>query len=244
MVLLLSIVIPAFNEEKMLSKALGNLYAVLNASLFESTEFEVIVCDNNSTDGTSKIATSFDARVVFEEKNQIAIARNTGAKAARGAWLLFMDADSYPGIDLINEVHETILNDQYAGVGSTMRYFGEAAEKLSFFLMLVNIWMRINNSAAGAFLGCRTKDFHAVGGFDTQLYVAEDLDLAKRLKSVTVASRKKFKILSNNPFYTSARKFELYTGKERRRLYRSVLFGGRKTFRDKSKLSLWYDGRR
>ena len=46
-------------------------------------ETEVVVCDNNSTDRTAEIARAAGARVVFEPFNQIARARNTGARGLR-----------------------------------------------------------------------------------------------------------------------------------------------------------------
>ena len=62
---------------------------------------ELIVCDNNSTDRTAEIARNAGARVVFEPVNQIARARNRGAAAATGDWLIFVDADSHPSAGLV-----------------------------------------------------------------------------------------------------------------------------------------------
>src|SRR5215472_7376876 len=91
-----SIVIPAFNEERLLGDSLGKIK--LAAKAFENCgwETELIVCDNNSTDRTAEIARAAGATVVFEPVNQIARARNCGAAAAIGDWLVFVDADSHP----------------------------------------------------------------------------------------------------------------------------------------------------
>ena len=53
-------------------------------------EWELMVCDNNSSDTTAAIARASGARVVFEPVNQIGRARNTGAAAATGEWLVFV----------------------------------------------------------------------------------------------------------------------------------------------------------
>ncbi|MFA6317176.1 MAG: glycosyltransferase, partial [Elusimicrobiota bacterium] len=90
----LSIVIPAFNEEKLLASCLRSVQAALATGLRPGWASEVVVCDNNSTDKTPEIARAEGAQVVFEPHNQISRARNTGAKAASGDWLLFIDADS------------------------------------------------------------------------------------------------------------------------------------------------------
>ncbi len=55
---------------------------------------EMIVADNNSRDRTPEIAREHGAIVVFEPINQISRARNAGAKAARGRYLIFLDADT------------------------------------------------------------------------------------------------------------------------------------------------------
>jgi glycosyltransferase involved in cell wall biosynthesis len=75
---------------------------------------ELIVCDNNSTDYTADIARAAGATVVFEPVNQIARARNRGAEAATGDWLLFIDADSHPSAGLFTDVVEQIKSDRLA----------------------------------------------------------------------------------------------------------------------------------
>ena len=67
------------------------------------------MCDNNSKDRTAEIARAAGARVVFEPVNQIARARNAGAAAATGIWLVFVDADSHPSAALFDEVAGQIL---------------------------------------------------------------------------------------------------------------------------------------
>ncbi len=242
--MLLSIVIPAFNEEKILPESLRAIQSAVTGSSFKDSELEIIVCDNNSTDRTSEIAESFGARVVFEETNQISAARNRGAKMANGEWLLFVDADSYPSIELMNDIHELVLKNEYAGGGSTMVFTGQSTKTTRIVSVLANLWMRLSNFAAGAFFICRARDFCAVGGFNPDLYASEEIDLTKKLKSISAATHKRFKILHKHPFHTSPRKFELYSAKERREFYGAMILKGRKIFQDKSKLSIWYDGRR
>jgi glycosyltransferase involved in cell wall biosynthesis len=90
----LSIIIPAFNEEKRIGACLGSVRSALAANARPDLETEVIVADNNSTDATAEIARHEGTCVVFEPVNQISRARNAGARVATGDWLLFIDADS------------------------------------------------------------------------------------------------------------------------------------------------------
>src|SRR5882724_1071379 len=92
----ISVVVPAFNEERLLPPTLRSTRAAAGAFDARGWRWELIVCDNNSTDRTGEIARAGGAEVVFEPVNQIARARNTGAASAGGDWLVFVDADSRP----------------------------------------------------------------------------------------------------------------------------------------------------
>ncbi|SVB04977.1 uncharacterized protein METZ01_LOCUS157831, partial [marine metagenome] len=93
---LISIAIPAFNEEKLLPTTLAAVAEAGEAFVERGWEMEVVVCDNNSTDATAEIARGAGARVVFEEHNQISRARNAAGNAAKGEWIIFIDGDSAP----------------------------------------------------------------------------------------------------------------------------------------------------
>ena len=117
----ISIVIPAFNEERLLGESLAQIKSAAGAFAQRGWEVEFIVCDNNSTDRTPEIARAAGATVVFEPVNQIARARNSGAAAATGDWLVFVDADSHPSAELFSEVAEQILSGQCLAGGATVR---------------------------------------------------------------------------------------------------------------------------
>lgn len=89
----LSVLIPAFNEEKRIGTCIRSVHAALSANARPELQTEIIVADNNSKDATPQIARQEGAHVVFEPVNQISRARNPGARAATGDWLLFLDAD-------------------------------------------------------------------------------------------------------------------------------------------------------
>ena len=87
-----SVIIPAYNEEVLLPATLASV----RESMLAIPELvgETIVTDNNSSDRTADIATAAGARVVYEEHQQIARARNAGAQIARGRYFIFLDADT------------------------------------------------------------------------------------------------------------------------------------------------------
>ena len=102
--MLISVAIPAFNEEKLLPQTLAAVEKAQTAFTERGWETEVVVCDNNSTDATAKLAEAAGARVVFEPVNQISRARNADGNAARGDWIVFLDADSTPCPALMDKI--------------------------------------------------------------------------------------------------------------------------------------------
>src|SRR5439155_21783909 len=120
----ISVVVPAFNEERLLPGSLSSIRAAMEGIVRRGWESELIVCDNNSTDRTAEIARGAGAQVVFEPVNQIGRARNRGAAAASGDWLIFIDADSHPSAELFAEVAGQIEAGRCLAGGCTVRLGG------------------------------------------------------------------------------------------------------------------------
>jgi glycosyltransferase involved in cell wall biosynthesis len=229
-----SVIVPAFNEEKLLGESLRAIREAMAAF----PEAELIVCDNNSTDRTAEIARAAGATVVFEPVNQISRARNTGARAATGNWLIFVDADSHPSPKLLEEVRETIKAEKAIAGGVTVAFDvmplpGRIAVAGWNALSRMAKWM------AGSFIFVRADLFREVGGFNEELYASEEIDLSQKLKR-----RGRVVILHRHPLRTSARKLQLYSRAELRRfLWRTLLSRG-KVLRRRDECTPWYDGRR
>jgi glycosyltransferase involved in cell wall biosynthesis len=235
----LSVIVPAYNEEKLLGGSLRAILAAMQA--FEDAE--LIVCDNNSTDATAEIARAAGARVVFEPVNQIARARNTGARAAGGDWLVFIDADSCPSPSLFAEVKQAMASGHVMAGGVTVAYPG-ATLPARAALGAWNAVSRTMRWAAGSFIFVEATAFRAVGGFDERFYAGEELDLFRRLKRRARAQARTIAILRRHPLETSDRKLRLHGwGELSRFLLRTVVSGGR-ALRRKEDCPAWYDGRR
>jgi len=243
--MLLSIVIPAFNEEKIIEETLTQIKFALDANRDESFSWEIIVCDNNSTDQTAVIASESGATVVFEPVNHIAKARNTGASSAQGEWLLFIDADTYPRPGTISEMLHLIRADNHIGCGSTIKVV-DAPFWYKINLEGHNIDWRLFKTCMGVFVLCRAETFHAIGGFSNDLYAFEDLDFVLRLKTYGRKQGKDFAVLHHYPVITSGRKGNLYGRWEM--IKSSVIalwyFITKKKIGGSGALPFWYDGRR
>src|SRR5204863_10060387 len=88
---MISFIVTAYNEELELSSTVAAIHAAVSDA---GQAYEIMVVDDASTDTTAKVATAAGARVISINRRQIAAARNAGARAARGAYLFFVDADT------------------------------------------------------------------------------------------------------------------------------------------------------
>lgn len=237
----LSIIVPAFNEQRLLAGTLERLRAGIGVCEARGWRCELIVCDNNSTDGTAEIARTAGARVVFEPENHIGLARNRGARAACGDWLLFVDADSSPAPALFDELLSTISTGRCVGGGATLALPG-APRAVRAWAVAWNLLSRGVRWAAGSFLFCEAAAFRAVGGFSESLYAAEEIDLSHRLKRRY--PDRNFVILHRHPLVTSARKAELYTWRDHASFLAGVVLSGGRSLQRREGCGLWYDGRR
>ncbi len=238
----ISIVVPAFNEERLLGPSLEQIKLAARAFEQRGWQTEIIVCDNNSTDKTAQIARDAGAIVVFEPINQIARARNSGAAAATGDWLVFVDADSQPPAELFADVADQIVSGKTVAGGAIVEMDSQRpAARVTVWLW--NVLSRTFKLLAGSFIFCEAEAFHKIGGFNEKMFAAEELDLAIRLKKYAKATGKRMVILSRHPLVTSARKLHLYSWREHFRLLFRVAFN-RKVLTNRESCYLWYDGRR
>lgn len=239
----ISIVVPAFNEERLLARSLAHIGQAAEAFQERGWTTETIVCDNNSTDQTAEIARAAGATVVFEPINQISRARNRGAAAATGDWLVFVDADSSPSAELFADVAQAIESGQCLAGGATIRldkkYF--VAELVAPVWNFASRWRRL---LAGAFIFIETAAFKSLGGFSEKIFVGEELELSQRLKTLARKTGKQIAILHRHPLVTSARKMELYTLRQHFFFLFRIICNPHHALTSREKAHLWYDGRR
>jgi glycosyltransferase involved in cell wall biosynthesis len=231
-----SIIIPAWNESDYIEATLD---ATKKAIAQLQHQGEIIVVDNNSTDNTASLATNSGARVVFEPINQIARARNTGARASESEWLIFVDADSIISAELLNASLHALSSGSAIGGGSTVAMNPEINGLPGAVLKFWNWWSVKTYTAAGCYIFCTREAFDAVGQFDERQYAAEELYLSKQLKKLAKKRGQQFLIHTHAPIVSSSRKVNWYSP---RRIFKQVLLllipGAT---RSRNMCFLWYD---
>ena len=203
-----AIIIPAYNEADELPATLS---AIRAAMAQQALCGECVVVDNNSNDATAQVASAAGAhRVVFEPVNQIARARNAGAKSTVARWLIFIDADTRIQPALLSNTLQMLANKS-AGGGSIMQFEGDANPVGQCGIQIWNRISLLTKTAAGGYLYCRKTAFDAIGGFDEKLYASEEIRFSRLLRKWAKHNECTINILTDFPAQTSTRKLAWYS---------------------------------
>ena len=183
---MISVVIPAFNEEKYLPRLLSSLK---KQTLEWGRDFEVIVVDARSLDRTREVAKSFGCRVIVEKKRKgPGQARNLGAKKAKGDIIVFLDADAIAFPSLLERLEKRIR----AGAGLATSYIlpdGPYSWAAPFVNIPFHVLTLMGFPHVGGYCIAVKKDlFMEAGMFRTDVKLAEDHLLAMEIKKYAPVS--------------------------------------------------------
>jgi hypothetical protein len=173
---MISFIVPAYNEEDGLAVTLDAVHAVARAL---PEPYELVVADDASTDRTAAIAREHGAIVVSVAHRQIAATRNSGARATRGEWLIFVDADTLVNEAVVRAALQAMRGGAVGG-GAGMRFDDPAPLYARLLLRLIMRGFRATGLAAGCFMFCTRQAYVAAGGFDENYFGAEELVMSQR----------------------------------------------------------------
>jgi cellulose synthase/poly-beta-1,6-N-acetylglucosamine synthase-like glycosyltransferase len=182
-----SIIIPAHNAK---ATIVETLQAILNQD-FPKERYEVIVVDDGSSDSTAKVIKQFkNVKLISIPHSGPAKARNVGAMAAKGKFLLFTDADCVPARNWIDKMIAPLLkNEKVVGVGGTYktlnresaiaRFVGYEIERRHEKLTRLRYTDFVSTFSAAY----RRDVFLKLGGFDESFRMAsgEDIEFSFRV---------------------------------------------------------------
>ena len=201
----LSVAIPAHNEEKYITRCIESIY--LSASLAGYT-VEVVVALNRCTDQTQNIAESLGARCVVNDTKCIATVRNAAVRATSAPAVVTLDADSWMSSNTVAEVIKHISDSRYIG-GGTATWPERFSVGIMFSVLSIAPYVIKRGVSAGMFWFLR-KSFDEIGGFDESLVSLEDLDFACRLKAYGKSKGQRYGTIRRNGITTSCRKFDKF----------------------------------
>lgn len=197
--MILSIIIPTYNEEEYLPVLLESIKQQ------DFSDYEIIVADADSKDNTVKIAEEYGCIVV--EGGMPAVGRNNGAKVAKGDYLLFLDSDLKLTEDYLAKV---IYEFKMERLGIAITQMKPLSKKTEDKLLhdLANLFMisveKIKPHGAGCYGIIAKRELHErCGGFNEELTFGEDTEYIERL-----AKKERFKVLRNAKIGVSTRRLE------------------------------------
>jgi glycosyltransferase involved in cell wall biosynthesis len=204
----ISVIIPAFNEERYLPLTLEHLERARDhVGAGRNKQVEVVVVDNASTDGTADIAMGCGARVVPEPDHNIARVRNTGASAASGDLLVFLDADTLVPFCLLSRIIEVM--EEPTCLGGAVDIDHRPTRRL--IKIYLRAWRLIGlclGMAQGAVQFCRREAFSSLGGYDERMYMGEDVDFYWRLARLAKTRKQHVQYLKDVRVVPSCRRFD------------------------------------
>jgi glycosyltransferase involved in cell wall biosynthesis len=180
----ISIIIATLNEEQYLKDTLESLHDQKT-----DKDFEIILGDGKSTDGTVDIAKEYGCKIATVEPGNIAIGRQAAALMSKGKMIVSADADSdYPSNWLEELTRPLMQKDVVATCGKILPAEGTKVEEVFAEKILNNIasltYLVKIPFAAASNMAVDKKAFDRIGGYDTSLLTAEDTDLMKRMMKV------------------------------------------------------------
>jgi glycosyltransferase involved in cell wall biosynthesis len=231
---MLSLILPAHNEARLLAQTLMVLKQAIAQAQIQA---EIIVVDDASTDATAAIAAAAGVQVLTIDARHIAAARNAGAASARGTMLCFVDADTHVDAALLRAAVQALQAGAIGG-GARVRLQRPVAWHVRIgeaFLGTLLRWARI---APGCFLFCTRQAFDTAGGFDRRFYAGEDVAMSRAL-----ARLGRF-VLLREIAWTSPRKLQTFSAWEHLKLFLALARHGRGLLRSRERLDFWYGDRR
>lgn len=204
----ISVIIPAYNEEKLLGKCIE----ALQHQTLPKKDYEIIVVDNNSKDTTFAVAKNYGVTVLSYKKMQrVAGARQHGASYAQGDILAFMDADSFAKENWLEEIVKHFEKDKLLVAVCGVALPKTNAHHIRFGFSIFNQFSRLNQFLGmvlpwGFNFAIRKSAFDQIGGYNLELKTYDDAEMGMRIKRVF--GRKSIYYSQKLHVYTSTRKQE------------------------------------
>ncbi|MGD0353784.1 MAG: glycosyltransferase [Dehalococcoidia bacterium] len=181
---MISVVIPALNEERFIAECLESL-----KNQDYQGEYEIIVADNGSSDNTANIARSHGVKVILcLEKKSVSYARQVGAHAARGDIIAQADADTVYPRDWLTKIADHFASHPDAAA-LTGRFLYKDPPSWAGFEYFLRDWTNRLSAAlfhrpllvSGATFAFRKRAFLDVGGYSDTSFSADQLGISRRL---------------------------------------------------------------
>lgn len=193
---LISVIIPAHDEERYLPATLERLAAQTYRY------YETIVVTNGCTDRTEAVARGHCSRVIVLEDRSLGRARNTGGRKARGDLLVFLDADTLLEPDALEKIAREFTPEFAMGTVRGRPDSGQLSHRLIYGMKNAMHRTLVHYGSSGVMI-CWKHHFKVIRGFDESLHVREITDFMRKMRRFG-----KYKYISSTTATTSMRRYQ------------------------------------
>lgn len=201
----ISIIVPAYNEEKHIGKTLQSILRQTYRN------FEIIVVDNNSTDKTNFIARKYTKKVFLEKKRGYHVAVSRGVRESKGSIIAVADSDTtYPKNWLKQIIKEFGKNKNVVGVYGTGKLNDHHPIMNMISEPVTSIFQKYSkmighDNTIGFNFAIKKEAYIKCGGYDPEIYndIGLDLELGRRIQKIG-----ELRLNTSIKAYTSSRRLK------------------------------------
>lgn len=178
---MISVIIPTLNEGKVIKRCLESL----SRQTFK--DFEIVVVDSGSTDGTLEIIKKYGGRVIYEPKRGVALARNRGVKGSKGDIVVHTDGDSAYPHDWLAKIAKHFEDKDVVAVGGPIAPAENKLKHRIIFKVTTNYFPRVAMlfgfvAFQGSNSSFRKSTYKKAGGYNEGLRTLDDNEFPNRIK--------------------------------------------------------------
>jgi glycosyltransferase involved in cell wall biosynthesis len=178
----ISIIIPAYNEERYIAECLTAITSQSITHLINSVE--VVVVDNGSTDNTISIAKKYNVKIIHSSADYVGGVRNDGVKETEGEILVFLDSDCVVSPTWLNSAVESLITSESSAVGGQYRLRSNPSIYEKYWVLNEPNTVVFSKTLIGGCLITWRAAFKKVDGFSETLTAGEDEDYSRKVMNL------------------------------------------------------------
>ncbi len=180
---MISVIIPTLNEGKVISRCMKSL----SRQTFK--DFEIVVVDSGSTDGTLEIIKKYKGRVIYEPRRGVPLARNRGVRESKGDIVVHTDGDSAYPSDWLAKIAKHFEDRDVVAVGGPIAPAENKLKHRLIFKVTTNYFPRLAKLLnfmvfQGSNSSFRRDAYEKAGGYNEKIRTLDDNEFPNRIKKL------------------------------------------------------------
>jgi glycosyltransferase involved in cell wall biosynthesis len=180
---MISVIIPTLNEGKVISRCMKSL------SKQTYKDFEIVVVDSGSTDGTLEIVKRYKGRVIYEPRRGVPLARNRGVRESKGDIVVNTDGDSAYPSDWLEKIAKHFEDRDVVAVGGPIAPDENTLKHRLIFKVTTNYFARFAKWFGfvvfqGSNSSFRKDAYKKAGGYNEKIRTLDDNEFPNRIKKL------------------------------------------------------------